>query len=36
MYGWWKDFGENYGFNQSRTLQDITYHNAVFGVSFRF
>ncbi|GAB1348867.1 hypothetical protein MASR1M107_10800 [Ignavibacteriales bacterium] len=36
MYGWWKDFGENYGYNQSRTLQDITYNNVVFGVSFRF
>ena len=36
MYGWWKDFGENYGFAESRTLQDITLHSAVFGVSFRF
>jgi len=36
IHGWWKDFGDNYGFNQSRTLQDITYNSALFGISFRF
>lgn len=36
IHGWWKDFGDNYGFNQSRTYQDIQYNSAVFGVSFRF
>ncbi|MEJ2104614.1 MAG: hypothetical protein P8X47_08565 [Ignavibacteriaceae bacterium] len=26
-YGWWKDFGDNYGSNVSRTFQDITVNN---------
>ncbi|NNJ53305.1 MAG: hypothetical protein HKP17_09055 [Ignavibacteriaceae bacterium] len=28
-YGWWEDFGDNYGVNASRTLQDITVNNFI-------
>ena len=35
-YGWWKDFGDNYGFNVSRTFQDINMHNLVLSVKYRY
>jgi long-subunit fatty acid transport protein len=35
-YGWWKDIGDNYGSNLSRTYQDITHNNLVMGVKFYF
>lgn len=35
-HGWWKDFGDNYGYNVSRTYQDITQDNFVMGVSYNF
>lgn len=34
--GWWKDYGDNYGVGVSRTYQDITVNNLLFGVSYRF
>jgi long-subunit fatty acid transport protein len=34
VYGWWKDVGDNYGINTSRTFQDIKFQN--FVTSFRF
>lgn len=35
-YGWWKDFGDNYDTNVSRTFQDITYHKVMLTTSYRF
>ena len=35
-YGWWKDFGDNYSVNVSRTYQDITYHNFVASMRYSF
>lgn len=35
-YGWWKDIGDNYGANVSRTYQDIKSHNLILSVSYRF
>lgn len=35
-YGWWKDFGDNYGTNLSRTFQDITVHNFMLTTTYRF
>ncbi|MCX6152299.1 MAG: hypothetical protein NTX22_17370 [Ignavibacteriales bacterium] len=35
-YGWWKDFGDNYGSGVSRTNQEIKYHNAILTFSYRF
>jgi long-subunit fatty acid transport protein len=35
-YGWWKDISENYGYNESRTNQDIKYHNVLMTLSYRF
>lgn len=35
-YGWWKDLGDNYGTNVSRTYQDINTNNLVFTFSCRF
>jgi hypothetical protein len=32
-YGWWKDFGDNYGVNVSRTFQDITVNNLIVNFS---
>jgi len=34
-YGWWKDFGDNYGINVSRTFQDINVNSFIvnFAVS---
>jgi hypothetical protein len=30
-YGWWKDFGDNYGVNVSRTYQDISVNNFILS-----
>ncbi len=35
-YGWWKDLGDNYGSNVSRTFQDISTHNLILTTTFRF
>ena len=35
-HGWWKDFGDNYGFDVSRTHQDITVNHLILGVTYRF
>jgi long-subunit fatty acid transport protein len=33
VYGWWKDVGDNYGFNVSRTFQDVNFTQ--FVTSFK-
>jgi len=35
-YGWWKDYGDNYGAGLSRTFQDITLEDAVFTMKYNF
>lgn len=35
-YGWWKDIGDNYGTNLSRTYQDIIYHKFIITTTYRF
>lgn len=35
-YGWWKDFGDNYGSNVSRTFQDITTSKFMITGIYRF
>ena len=35
-YGWWKDLGDNYDSNVSRTFQEITYHKVMLTTSYRF
>jgi hypothetical protein len=35
-YGWWKDIGDNYGVNVSRTFQDITTNNYIITTTFHF
>jgi hypothetical protein len=35
-YGWWTDFGDNYGSNVSRTYQDIKVENVILNLSARF
>lgn len=35
-YGWWKDFGDNYGTNLSRTFQDVKVHNFMLTTTYRF
>lgn len=35
-HGWWKDIGDNYGTNLSRTFQSITKDNLIFGVKYYF
>lgn len=34
VYGWWKDIGDNYGSNISRTYQDVKFQNFVTSVKF--
>ncbi len=34
-YGWWTDYGDNYGTNVSRTYQDITVQNVILNLSAR-
>jgi hypothetical protein len=35
-YGWWQDYGDNYGVNVSRTYQDIHVDNMILTLGFRF
>ena len=35
-YGWWDDFGDNYGSGVSRTLQQITASNLTTSIKFNF
>ncbi len=35
-YGWWKDIGDNYSSNVSRTFQDIKAHNVMITTTYRF
>ena len=35
VHGWWKDFGDNYGADVSRTYQDLTSDNVLFSVMYR-
>lgn len=35
-HGWWKDIGDNYGSNLSRTFQNITRDNLMVGVKYFF
>ena len=35
-YGWWKDIGDNYGSNVSRTYQDVKYHTVMLTTTYRF
>lgn len=35
-HGWWKDYGDNYGTNLSRTLQDISINHLMLTVTYRF
>ncbi len=35
-HGWWKDVGDNYGSNLSRTFQSITKDNLIFGIKYLF
>jgi hypothetical protein len=35
-HGWWKDIGDNYGSDVSRTFQDISVNNLIFTFSYRF
>jgi len=34
-FGWWEDFGDNYGVNESRTFQDINVHKVMLNISTR-
>ena len=36
VYGWWEDFGDNYGVDVSRTYQDINIDKMVFSISYVF
>lgn len=35
-YGWWKDLGDNYGVNLSRTFQSISHTNLMMGLKYYF
>jgi hypothetical protein len=35
-YGWWKNVGDNYGFEDSRTYHDITSNNFIFTMRYLF
>jgi len=35
-YGWWKDFGDNYGSGLSRTYQDIKNQNFITSLKYNF
>jgi long-subunit fatty acid transport protein len=35
-YGWWKDFGDNYGSGLSRTYQDIKNQNIITSLRYNF
>ena len=35
-HGWWSTVGDNYGFNESRTYQDIKYNKLMLTATYRF
>lgn len=35
-HGWWKDYGDNYGVNLSRTFQDVSVNHLILTVTYRF
>ena len=35
-HGWWKDYGDNYGYNVSRTYQDLTKDRLTIDMTYRF
>ena len=35
-HGWWKDLGDNYGVNLSRTFQDVSVNHLILTVTYRF
>ena len=35
-YGWWKDYGDNYGSNVSRTYQDINVNNLFLNLYIKY
>ncbi len=35
-FGWWKDIGDNYSVEVSRTFQDIKQHNFMISIGYRF
>lgn len=35
-HGWWKDFGDNYGSNLSRTFHNISINHLMLTVTYRF
>ncbi len=35
-HGWWKDYGDNYGYNVSRTLQKVSVDKILLSFSHRF
>jgi len=35
-YGWWQNYGDNYGVNVSRTYQDIHVDNMILTIAVRF
>ncbi len=35
-HGWWKDYGDNYGTNVSRTNQDVTVNKIILTATYRF
>ena len=35
-YGWWKDFGDNYDTNVSRTYQDVNVNKLILTATYRF
>ncbi|PJA96524.1 MAG: hypothetical protein CO129_06050, partial [Ignavibacteriales bacterium CG_4_9_14_3_um_filter_34_10] len=34
QHGYWKNFGDNYGSNESRTYQDVTNNSFLFTLSY--
>ena len=35
-HGWWKNYGDNYGFDVSRTFQDISTNNFIVTLKYLF
>ncbi len=35
-HGWWKNYGDNYGVNVSRTYQDVTVNKLILSATYRF
>ncbi|MGA8264298.1 MAG: hypothetical protein WB779_07650, partial [Ignavibacteriaceae bacterium] len=35
-HGWWKNYGDNYSYNVSRTYQDISKDKIMIGMTYRF